>query len=113
MKICLDARTILEGFDSLEAKEIARKQLIRSASHPLERSGEVFTFFSWAFVINLGIMGLVYCPEQSREGNRQRGTWQLIRERVFVGVGRTPKEEPRHDIDSFEQILGKPRFGDC
>jgi hypothetical protein len=72
LKLVLTAPTILQGFSSPEAEEIAIHQLSRGASHQLRPAGEAFDHFTWAFVLNLGIIGLVYSPARTLEGIHQR-----------------------------------------
>jgi hypothetical protein len=72
LRIALSAPTILQSLSSLEAQEIAQEQLLRGSSHPLLlRAGDAFDVFTWTFVLNLGITGLVYRPERTPKGRFQ------------------------------------------
>ena len=68
LRIALTAPSILQGFGSTQAQDIAGEQLLRGSSHQLLQSGDAFEFYTWAFVLNLGISGLAYSPEQTPEG---------------------------------------------
>jgi hypothetical protein len=69
--VALTAPSISQGLSSPEAQDIAYQQLLRGSSHPLLRAGEGFEVYTWAFVLNLGLMGLVYSPRKSPEGKLQ------------------------------------------
>ena len=64
----LRAPTLLEGFNSRKSGDLAREQLSRGSSHPLLRTGDAFEILTWAFLVNLGLIGLVYSAERIPEG---------------------------------------------
>jgi hypothetical protein len=72
----LSAITILDGLRSPKAKAIAKTQLARGRSRPLLREGPAHEFYTWAFVIDLGLVGLAFSPQETPEGmfRRRRGT---------------------------------------
>jgi len=65
----LSSPSRMEGFHSPEAQKIAQQQLLLwGSSHQLRNTGEAFELITWAFVLDLGLVGIVCSPERTPEG---------------------------------------------
>jgi hypothetical protein len=68
--ICvLDSSDILEGFSSLTAYDIAREQLAIGAEARIQREGIAHEFYTWTYVIDLGLTGLALAVYGDGRGN--------------------------------------------
>jgi len=68
LMLLVRAPTILQGLRSPDVVKIAKEQLSRGRSHSLPLEGDAFQCYTWAFVMNLGLVGLIFCPEKLKEG---------------------------------------------
>lgn len=62
------APSTLQGLLSLESYSIAKKQFALAQSRPIPREGPAHDFYTWAFVIDLGLMGLAFCVHGDGKG---------------------------------------------
>jgi len=64
----IKSASILKGLRSFEAIHHAKEQFLRAKSRPLQRDGEAFQIYTWAFVLCVGLAGLVFGIEDESEG---------------------------------------------
>jgi hypothetical protein len=85
----LTAPTLLEGLRSPKAQSIAMKQLSRGRACSLRREGPAHEFYTWAFVIDLGLIAMAFSPEETPEGTICM--WISLIRRMCMGYRTTPE----------------------